>query len=447
MSNVPEETFLEEPPLAGWRTLIRSFGTLAVGEIIARVVGLVALVVIARELEPYGFGLIVLGATLVNWFATVADSGTELIAMRNVSRQPGRFRAISGEVLGLRIGLSLVAMVLFAAAVLAVTGGDDRGTVLLLFALVLPALALNLRWIVLGVERARSVAFGNVSSQVLFAVGVLLLVTNNDSVKEVPLLRTGAELAYALIVFGAVARRFGIPVPRVDFAAWRSMLGQSLPVMGNNIARTLIYSADLFLIAAFLGSKQVGYYGAAIKPVMFLAGLVGLFAVAYLSSYSSARSRARRHQLGAHATSLGLLLSLPIAVLITVLSPFLIPLVYGETYAPAIAAFAILGWTIPIQAITTPYSHALIAADRQTTVMRHNIAAAAFNVGANLIAIPLFGISAAAGVTVASFALVLFTNRRSAVQLDLVPSIGAALRHGARSLAVPRLRSAPNPER
>jgi O-antigen/teichoic acid export membrane protein len=318
---------------------------------------------------------------------------------------------------------------------------------LLLFALVLPALALNLRWIVLGVGRARSVALGNISSQALFAVGVLLLVTGEHAIKDVPLLRAAAELVYAVVVLGAVGRRFGIPVPRVDLGAWRTMLTQSLPVMANNIARTLIYSADLFLIAAILGSKQVGFYGAAVKPMMFLAGMVGLFATAFLSSYSSARSQGRRHELGSRATSLGVVLSVPAALLITALAPLLVPMIYGDAYEPAIAAFAILAWTIPLMALTMPYSGALIAADRQRTVMYHNVGAAGFNIAANLIAIPLFGISAAAAITVASFTIVLFLNQRSAVQLDLAPSIVSALRREARSLATARLRPAPHPER
>ena len=85
-----------------------------------------------------------------------------------------------------------------------------------LFALVLPMLAFNLRWMVLGVQQARAVAVGNVAGRVLLMVGVLLLVWNVHDTLHVPLLQAGAELTYALVVLAAVTRRFGLIRPRID---------------------------------------------------------------------------------------------------------------------------------------------------------------------------------------------------------------------------------------
>ena len=427
MSDPPEPSSAPELRRSSWSAVLRSFGTLAVGEGIARMAGLVAVVVMARELKPSAFGLVVVATTLVSWFATVADSGTETITMRNVSRQPERFRSISDQVLGLRLALSGVAMVLFAGTVLVASRDDFSTAVLLPFALVLPALALNLRWIVLGVEGSRSVAAGNVASQLLFMIGVLLLISVDDDATRVSLIRLAAELLYAAVVLGWVARRFGLPVPRFDVRGWRRTLGESLPIMGSQVARSVIYGADMLLIAALLGSAQAGLYGAAYGPVLFLAGAAGLFSVAFLSSYSAARSDERRHELASRALRLGAAVALPVAALATVASPIGVPLVYGDAYDPAVAPFAILVWTIPLMALTIPYTAALVAADRQRTLMRHNVVGAALNVAANLAAIPLLGINAAAAITVLSFALVLALNHRSSVAFGLVPALSAVL--------------------
>jgi O-antigen/teichoic acid export membrane protein len=428
MSDVSEETVLEEPGLASWRTLLRSFSTLALGEMLARLAGLLALILLARRLHPYGFGLIILGTTLLNWFAIVADSGTEVITTRNVSRQPDRFRSIVDDVLGLRLALSVIAAALFVAVVLITTGGGPRTSILLPFALALPALALNLRWILLGVEAPRPVAIGNISAQLLFTAGVVLLVTGEHSIHTVPLLRAAAELLYAAIVLGSLARRFGVPRPRIDTQVWRTTLGQSLPLLVTNIARTMLYSADVFLIAAILGSRQTGIYGAAYKPVLFMAGIGALYSTSFLSSFSAARSQGRRDHLTSSALRGGLGISVPIAGFATLAAPLIVPILYGHAYDSAIAPLAILAWTIPLIAIGAPYASALLAADRQGTLMRHNGLAAGLNVAANLIAIPLLGIDASAMITVASFALVLALNHRSSTAMGLVPPIGDALR-------------------
>lgn len=436
MSDVSEQSALEEPGLASWRTLLRSFSTLAIGEMLARLAGLVALILLARRLQPYGFGLIVLGTTLLNWFAIVADSGTEVITTRNVSREPERFRSIVDYVLGLRLALSVIAAGLFVAVVLITTGGGPKASVLLPFALALPALALNLRWILLGVEAPRPVAIGNISSQLLFTVGVVLLVTGEDSIHAVPLIRAAAEVLYAAIVLGSLAQRFGVPRPRIELQVWRTTLAESLPLLITNIARTMLYSADVFLIAAILGSKQTGIYGAAYKPVLFMVGISALYSTSFLSSFSAARSQGRRDHLTSSAVRAGLGISVPIAGLATLAAPVVVPSLYGHAYDAAVVPLAILAWTIPLIAIGAPYAGALLAADRQGTLMRHNGLAAGLNVAANLVAIPLLGIDASATITVASFALVLALNHRSSTALGLVPPIGDALRkrrqpHGA----------------
>jgi O-antigen/teichoic acid export membrane protein len=436
MSDVSEETVLEEPGLASRRTLLRSFSTLAVGEMLARLAGLLALILLARRLLPYGFGLIILGTTLLNWFAIVADSGTEVITTRNVSRQPERFRSIVDYVLGLRLALSVIAAALFVAVVLITTGGGLKASVLLPFALALPALALNLRWILIGVEAPRSVAIGNISSQVLLTAGVVLLITGEDSVREVPFLRVAAEFLYAAIVLGSLARRFGVPRPRIDIQIWRTTLAQSLPLLATNIARTMLYSADLLLIAVILGSKQTGFYGAAYKPVLFMAGINALYSTSFLSSLSAARSQGTRDRLTSSALRAGIGISVPIAGFATLAAPMVVPILYGHAYDSAIAPLAILAWSVPLIAVGVPYAGALLAADRQDTLMRHSALAAGLNVAANLVAIPLLGIDASAAITLASFALVLALNHRSSTAMGLVPPIGDALRkrrqpHGA----------------
>src|SRR5207253_2958474 len=50
-----------------WGRVVRQFVALASGESVARLFGLVATLILARRLEPPGFGLVTLGITLVGW--------------------------------------------------------------------------------------------------------------------------------------------------------------------------------------------------------------------------------------------------------------------------------------------------------------------------------------------------------------------------------------------
>ncbi len=412
--------------LSSWRALVRRFGALAVGEGLAQLCGFVAIIVMARRLDPHGFGLVTLGTTLVVWFGLIADSGTEVLNIRDISRRPDHFKKLAEPVLGLRLVLSGAAMaLLFVAAFFASDRASDR-YVLWLFALVLPMLALNLRWMVLGVQQARAVAVGNVAGRVLLMIGVLLLVWNVHDTLHVPLLQAGAELTYALVVLAAVTRRFGLIRPRIDVQAWRETLRHSLPLMVNQIARATVYSFDILLVAVLLGREDVGFYGAATKPVLFIAGALGLFYVSFLTSYATASSSHAgplfRRTVGFSAAATGLL-----AVLGAALAPLIVAVFYGHAYDDAALPLAILVFAIPLLAIAGAYGVALIAGHQQAALMRNNVAGAVFNIAANIAVIPVFGIAGAAAVTVASELLNLVLNYRSAVRYRVAPSLAEIL--------------------
>jgi O-antigen/teichoic acid export membrane protein len=409
-------------PSGSWAGLIRNFGALAVGEGLARLLSFVALIVLARRLGPSGFGLVTLGATLVVWFSLVVDSGTEVLQLREISRQPNRFRAIAEPVLGLRLALSAGAMVLFGGAALLASSRPSDRYVLWLFALTLPMIALNLRWMVLGVRGAKAVAVGNASGELLFLTGVLLFVNELHDTIRVPLIETVGEGCYALVVLVAVARRFGFVRPRIDFAAWRDTLKSSYPLMVNQVARATVYSFDILLVAVLLGRHDVGLYGAAYKPVLFLSGAVGLFYISFLSAYSSvsaerARELFRRTVLTTSAAAAA------VAVALAVASAAVVSAFFGRAYDGSAVPLAILVWTVPILAATGAYAVALIAADRQSVLMRNNVVGAVFNVVANFAAIPLVGIEGAAAVTIASELLNLGLNYRSATRLGVAPGL------------------------
>jgi O-antigen/teichoic acid export membrane protein len=297
-------------------------------------------------------------------------------------------------------------------------------------------IALNLRWMALGVQSSKAVASGNIGSQLLLAVGVLVLVNEPNDRELVPLLTAGSELLYGLVVAAVVARRFGIPRPAIRLDRWSQTIRAGLPVMGTNFARAVVYSADLFLIALMLDRSRVGVYAAAYRPVLFGISLVGLFATSFLASLSAA-NREQGHELFVRMARIAPAITLACALAISVAAAPLVHLVFGSAYAGAAVPLAILAWSIPIVAMTGPYTASLFAADRQAVVLRQNALAAALNVAFNLAVIPLFGIRGAAVTTVLSFATVLALNYRSAVRLGLAPRVTMIL-NGRPARPVPK---------
>ena len=407
-----------------WRALVRSFAALAVGDVAARLPGIAAILLLARRLEPGGFGMAMIGVTLIFWFSLVVDAGTETISTRDISRRPERLREIADPVLGLRLALSVGAMALLGVATWVAADGADR-TLLLLFTLVLPASALNLRTMVLGVGARTAVGLGNVFSQLLFLAGVAALVRGAHDVRWVPVLKAAGELGNAAVILAALRPRFGLVRPRLDLGAWRAMLRDSLPLFGNGLARAVMFSSSVFLVGSLLGRQDVGLYSAAHRPVVFAAGVTGLLLVSFLASYSAAGPADSARMF--HRTVWVGAATIPLALAVSAASGPLVRLVYGPSYTPAAPTLALLVWVVPVLLIGGPYGLVLIAANHQGTLLRNNVLGAVFTLVGTLTAVPAVGIVGAAAVAVAAQTLVAVLNYRTSVGRGLAPRLGAVL--------------------
>jgi O-antigen/teichoic acid export membrane protein len=399
---------------AGWRSLLQSFRVLISGELAARVLGFLSIFVLARALEPGGFGLVTLGTTLVAYLVIFVDSGTETLNVRNIAREPQRFRDIVEPVLGLRLALSVPAAgVLGVAAVIAAEPGSDR-VALGLFALILPMAALNVRWMALGVRASRAIAMSAVAKELIVLIGVLLLVRRSHDTVIVAVLIAAGELLAASVLLDAMRRRFGFIRPRIDLAAWRASLHAGRTILVNSLARATVYSFDILLIAVVLTRVDVGLYTAAYKPVLFAITGLAIFYVSFLASYSAAKGEDAA-QLFRRTVAIALGATVPVALVTSITSEHLTRLAYGSDYEGAAVALAILVWCVPVLAVTGAYAQAMIAGHRERRLMKINVIGAAVNVAGNVAAVPLVGIAGAAAVTLASEVLILTLMARAVV--------------------------------
>jgi O-antigen/teichoic acid export membrane protein len=417
----------------GWKMIGRRFAALFAGEGVARAVGFVLVLVLARRLGPDGFGVVTLGLTLVAWFTFVVDSGTELLNVRAIARAPARFRQIAADVLGLRLALSLVAAVVFVVGVEVFARSVYTRDAVVLFALLLPAIALNLRWMVLGVGGSRGVAVGNVASRVLVLSGALVLVLDPGDVQRVPVLETAGELLYAVVILVYVSRRVGLVRPGFDLGAWRVTLRQSLPLMASGVARATIFSFDVIVVSLALGPRELGIYGVAAKPIIFAGGAITLFSLSFLSAFSAT---AKEHEAALHERSLrvsfvaGCLAAVALGV-----ASLLVPFVFGHEYSAAVPVLAVMAWRIPFAALAGMYTTVLVARDRQLALMWNAIVLVPVAVVVDLVAILAFGLIGAAVASIVVAALFFAVNYWSVARAEPALS-GAGTRPRASSTSV-----------
>lgn len=191
----------------------------------------------------------------------------------------------------------------------------------------------------------------------------------------------------------------------------RQLAGLAFPLMLNNLLNAVFFRFDIFIVKAFgqgQGDLLVNQYAVAYKvlSIAMILPPVVTFAVFPLLSRHAAGDRTAMAR-AQNATLQALLwLAFPIAAATSVLSTELVILINGENaraYLPLAAnVLAILAWFLPLSFVNGLIQYVLIAVNRQQTITWAFLAGALFNLGANLLFIPRYGLYAASTITILS---------------------------------------------
>jgi O-antigen/teichoic acid export membrane protein len=240
-------------------------------------------------------------------------------------------------------------------------------------------------------------------------------------------------LVVSAVQVGVAARRFtgalGERAPEAVADRRTSIDWRSVITMGLITLFALIYlQVDAVIIGIFENNHAVGLYVAAYAIVGGLQIIPWQIAVAltpvFARSYSSDPARFQKvWQDGLRAV---LLISVPLALVATLLAGPLLTFAFGAKFHAAATALAILAWSSPIWSLNMTCGAALRAAGRERWLAWATGVGLALNIGLNLWAVPEFGIAGASAVTVAT-------------ELGVLVIIQASLMLGSGVVGLPRL--------
>ncbi len=199
--------------------------------------------------------------------------------------------------------------------------------------------------------------------------------------------------------------RFFVPRFEFDPQLGRGMLGTSYPLMINDLLQRAFNRVDVLMLQPLKGDLAVGWYTTSYKYLDGLNILPSTFTIALFPVLSRYAAGAPDALMKAYLKSLKYLvmLSLPLMVLSFVYADFIIEVFGGSAYLPesAVALRLIIGF-LPLSFINNVTHYVLIAVNQQRYLTKAFIVGALFNIGANLIFIPLFSYRASAVITILS---------------------------------------------
>lgn len=395
-----------------WRThpptrVVLHVGIALVGVVLARLLGSVTQIVLARWMGVADFGMYTTMYALLGPVVMIASLGLDTWLLRQGHDTATLDSAVS-QVFAIRL-LATGGLMLLAVALISVSG---RAT--LTIPVVLAALGLICELLLTTAHSALRAQVRTRAAAVLqiIVAGFTLFLIWMFWTDRTPLL---AATGYRLLA-NALGVIFLIWLLRrsLRFIVWRvaplaHTIKQALPYFTSDLLAMVALKADLTLVALIIGAIGAGIYGPALTIInaTFLVPTVAWQVLLPILSRQPIGTRSFRTIMT--VTTVGhIVYGTGWTMVLWWYSEVLIRVLFQASYLGAVPLLQIMSLLPLIKSINFCSTLIMVAHNQQILRMKLQSTGAVFNVTANLISIPLFGLVGAAWVNLVTEA-VLFT--------------------------------------
>jgi len=387
--------------------IVDNIGWLFFDKVLRMGVGLFVGVWIARYLGPEQFGLFSLATAFVALFGAVAGLGLQGIVVRDILRDPACKEEILGTAAMLQFVGGLLAYGLLLGTIFWLRSDDflARALVAILGSTMLfKASEVAIYWFESQVLSKYIVWVQNGCFLVFAAIKVMLILSN------APLMAFAwATMAEALLVAMLMLVMLGLRGPglqqlRAKLVRAKRLLTDSWPLLFSGIAIVIYMRIDQIMLGQIVGDEAVGIYSAALRisEVWYFIPAVIVASVFPAILEAKKRSESQYYQRLQHLYDLMVLLSVGVALPMTVLSTPIVTLLYGEAFAESGQVLAIHIWAAVFVFLGVASNNWFLVEGRQILSFQRTVLGAVVNVALNFLLIPAYGPVGAAVATVIS---------------------------------------------
>jgi O-antigen/teichoic acid export membrane protein len=256
-----------------------------------------------------------------------------------------------------------------------------------------------------GLRRMREYAAAVVLQSMTILAFSILAITLGYGVTGVMASYVLASIAYCAVLiytcrndFGLRLRRFKVTASKILAFGWKNAAAN-----GVNLVNL---SADTLLVAYFLTTRDVGYYGVAIilsRIFLAIPGAIQIITFPASSEYLARKDLKTLQTMIEKSMKYTSCILFPIAVALGLFAGGVVGLLYGTEYTQSVGPLVILVVGSATLGILGSVGGTLYGLGRPELALMGGIATASTNVTLNLLLIPLFGIIGAAFATATSF--------------------------------------------
>lgn len=416
--NFGSETFKRYFANTSWMFAEKIFRTL-----VAFFVG----ILVARYLGPDKYGLLNYAISFAGLFTSFANLGMDSIVIRELVKSPASRNEILGTVFRLRILGSVTTIILVSVTAFLI---NEPTFNLLLIVIIASATIFQSIGVVEQFFQSRVEAKFNVVAQStsFFIASILkvLLVLFNQPLLYFAIVQT-LESLFLAIGYYSVYRKNNLKLSEWRYKRETALvlLKDSWPLVLSGVVIAIYMKIDQVMIKNFMETKDVGYYAAAVKlceawyfvPMAISTSVFPAIVNAKQTSEKLYLSRLQKLYDFLAAVAIG------IAIPVTLLSDFIINLLFGPEFKPASPVLTIYIWAGVATFLGVASSQYLISENLTKLSFYRTLIGMIINVIMNFFLIPIYGINGAAVATLVSYSVSVFSiyfDRKSRLQFFMM---------------------------
>ncbi len=376
--------------------------------------GFVATVLVARYLEPEGFGTLAYATSLVALFGVSGHLGLHGLVVREIVKQPELRAETLGTAAFLKfLGVLAGYLALLMYAVVFEGPGTASFTLIAIAgaALLFAPIDVVDYWFNAFVQ-ARYVSIARVLSQLVFFGFTVLFVLLGLGLGTFALPYLLQALVGAIVLLLLFRAKAGIRLSawRFDGTHARHLLKQGWVIYLASFFAVIYLKIDQVMLRWFADSAEVGVYAVAARlsevwyfiPTAIVASLFPK--LIDLRDSNERLFTIRLQQLFDGLASLGMV----VALLVTVIAPWLIPWIFGDDYSASAPILVIHTWASVFIFMRAALSRWILIENALYFSLLTQGLGALFNISLNYVLIPLYGGVGAAWATLISYAIASF---------------------------------------
>ena len=362
---------------------------------------------VARYLGPTNFGTVSYILAFVGMFGFIADLGITSTINRELVKNPDQRDELLGVGFGLKILGGSAAFIITVIGALFLSTTPLIKILVIVYSTIFISQAFNIIIVFFQAKVASQYyVYAQISAIITSSFLKIILILLGKGIIWLIVIYT-LDLVWQAIGYVHIYHKLGFHMRQWKFRAdlAKKIWHDSWPLMLSSAAAYIYLRIDQVLIGHMLDTKAVGYYAAAVKIAEIIYFIPGIICASLFPAIINAKktSALLYHQRLVRLYLLLFLSAIAISLPLSLLSHWVITLLFGESFAPAAQILTIYTWSSVGLFLGTAMSQYLMAENLTKVIFAANIIAMVTNIILNLVLIPKIGLSGAALATLISY--------------------------------------------